>query len=554
MVNGTITGRLNSVHDSLCAEFCNMYTSSDFEQKYNELVKVGKTSRRPSILAELYKMFTACNIQFEKNRDNRYYGSLIQNLAETNQLDLPDKILKELYSRYRVYPSPKEYMLRIVNRLEDNSDGWAENSLRLRILKRFIKYGNYLSDAGFKGSKYIQDYVKNKIGKKAQLDEILLNLDDGVFDALETADKAQKKPRGKFGILKLADDLAEGKFRVGGATKHGLYLFAMAYNMTYSPDENSATFNPATDIEKNLFRDYYTNNLLRFITDTYSGKSREFEADPSGQGINYKNFAEIICLYFIVGNYTPLEKIKLSAEMIDRVQISQQHTENFSNSTIQSETKFFKNRLISEDIFNLSAANFEKFICKNYNCNTFADNHAIGIMQSENAQNTAFQNYNEILSNIKKIGVDLKNCNYGLYFTDISALDVTNVAQLLNLKTDKNNCEKFLELLRGIHKFLGGFISDSKVGSERQEISEMKNKFLYISTPSEMTRTTLITAYYYFYNCAHENDDRKNFVEFFKSFKLGADAFLESADYQPLSAKNFFDLAVVFSAYAYING
>ena len=69
-----------------------------------------------------------------------------------------------------------------------------------------------------------------------------------------------------------------------------------------------------------------------------------------------------------------------------------------------------------------------------------------------------------------------------------------------------------------------------------------------------MTRTTLITAYYYFYNCVHENDDRKNFVEFFKSFKLGADAFLESADYQPLSAKNFFDLAVVFSAYAYING
>ena len=549
MTSGTITKKIRSVQDELYAEFRDMYTVADFERQYERLNSCGNKSNRPTILAELYKMFTACGISFEKNKDNRYYGALIQNLTVTNQLDLPNKILKELYRRYHVYPSPKKYMLRIVNHLEDSADGWAENSLRLRILKRFIKYGGYLSDAGFKGSKYIQDYAKNKVGKKPTLDEILLQIDDGVFDVLETADKAQKKPRGKYGILKLADDLAEGKFRVGGGTKHGLYLFAMVYNMTYSLNE-TATFNPYTDIEKNLFRDYYTNNLIRFITDTYSGKSREFEADPSGQGINYKNFAEIICLYFIVGNYSPLEKIKLSSEMIDRVQISQRNAEKIST---QMETKFFKQRLISDDIFNLSLASFEKFILQNYNCNTFADNHAIGVMQSESAQNTAFKNYRQILSAIENFGVDLKNCNYGLWFADVSALDETVIAEIIGKDFDKHTCAEFLELLRGIHKFLGGFITDS-TGSERQAISEMKNKFLYVTTPNEMTRTTLITAYYYLYNRIHEDDENKNFVEFFKSFKSGIDNFLDSADYQSLSTKNIFDLAVVFSSYAYING
>ena len=313
MVSGTVTRRISSVKNDLYAEFRDMYTINDFERKYEKLRQCENKSNRPTILAELYKMFAACGVPFEKNKDNRYYGSLIKNMKDTNQLDLPDKILRELYRRYHAYPSPREYMLRIANYLEDNADGWTENSLRLRILKRFIKYGDYLLDAGFKGKKYIQDYVKNKVGKKLGLDETLSQLDDNIFDALEEADKAQKKPRGKYGILKLADDLAEGKFRVGGGTRHGLYLFAMVYNMTYSPDENSESFEPATDIEKNLFRDYSTNNLMRFITDTYGDKSREFEADPSGQGINYKNFAEMIYLYFIVKDYSPLEKIKLSA-------------------------------------------------------------------------------------------------------------------------------------------------------------------------------------------------------------------------------------------------
>lgn len=517
---GTITRQINNVLEDFNAEFSNMYTVADFERKLQKLKAVGNKSNRPAVLAELFAMFKACNIPFEKNRDNNYYAALIKNLDAANKpLDLPNKILKELYRRYQVYPAPAEYMARIVNRLENKNDGWQNNSLRLRILKQFIKYGDYLSAAGFKGNKFIQDYVKNKIGKKPAQNEILLQLDDEIFNALETADKAQKKPRGKFGLLKLADDLAGGKFRVGGATKFGLYLFAMVYNMTFSADKN-----PLTDIEKNLFHDYYNNNLIRFVSENYRGKKKEFEADPSGQGINYKNFAEIICLYFLAQDYSPAQKIKLSCEMINRLQNIQP-----SEKILNSDTKFYK--AINAEIFNLSPKSFEKFVAENYNCSTVSENYSIGVMQVEAAQNTAFEKYLEILKLIEQSGADLKNCNYGLYFADVSALDESTLAEILAEK----NCGEFLELLRALHKFLSGFNSE-------------------VSDAAEITRTNLITAYYYFYNAAHENDDYKNFVEFFKSFKSGADNFLEAAGYQLLSGKNFFDLAVVFSSYAYING
>ena len=149
-------------------------------------------------------------------------------------------------------------------------------------------------------------------------------------------------------------------------------------------------------------------------------------------------------------------------------------------------------------------------------------------MQLEPAQNTAYQNYNKILKALKDTGAELKNCNYGLCFADVSALDSDTLKEIFGENFDAKKCSEFLELLRAIHKFLGGFITDS-VGNERQELSEMKNKFLYISSPKEMTRTTLITAYYYLYNRLHENAEIKNFVEFFKSFKLGIDTILDSS-------------------------
>ena len=275
-----------------------------------------------------------------------------------------------------------------------------------KVVKQFIKYGNYLADAGYSGRKTICDYVKEKTGQKITDEIVLAELDDGVFGGLATATRAQRRADGKFGLLKTADDLASGKFRAEGATKKSLYLFAMVYGMTYySGDEDTAEIiDFRTDIETNLFRDYYANNLMRFISDVYRGRLCEFEVDPSGQGINYKNFAEMIYLYYISKDCSPQDKIRLSSEMIKRVQDSQLKQGKKDTDAIGG-TVFYRD-LFSEDILSKPEYEFEEFICENYDCDTYAGSYEtkdgtkdqmIGPIQMETEQNSAFAEYQAIL-------------------------------------------------------------------------------------------------------------------------------------------------------------
>lgn len=122
---------------------------------------------------------------------------------------------------------------------------------------------------------------------------------------IDNAKSKLKYAREKYGLIKIANDLSKSIFKAGGSTKRDLYLFAIAFDMTYTvikkpghlETEELIDFN--SDIEKNLFVDYYTNNLMRFITASYAGDLSTLELDPSGVGINYKNFAEMIYIYYI---------------------------------------------------------------------------------------------------------------------------------------------------------------------------------------------------------------------------------------------------------------
>ena len=570
-VKGTITRRMDSVLDGLQSEFRSLCDKADFEGKIEALKKAGAKSDRSSKLRKLFDMFDMCGIEYERGKDNAYYEELVRNADLPSFSEIEDRMLLALFSIYEDYPSPEDYMKRIVDRLCYEEDGWENDTLRLRILKQFIKYGNYLADAGYSGRRTICDYVKEKTGQKITDEIVLAELDDGIFDGLETATKAQKKPDGKFGLLKVADDLASGKFRAEGATKKSLYLFAMVYGMTYySGDEDTAEIiDFRTDIETNLFRDYYANNLMRFISDVYRGRLCEFEVDPSGQGINYKNFAEMIYLYYISKDCSPQDKIRLSSEMIKRVQDSQLKQGKKDTDAIGG-TVFYRD-LFCEDILIKPESEFEEFICKNYDCDTYAGSYEIkdgtkdqkiGPIQMETEQNSAFAEYQAILKALVKRGVALENCNYGLWFTDVAAFKKKGYENICDriAEIDREKFNEFMELLLGINSFIGYTVDEtvSSQNSEQEwnEPSKMKTKALYVSSPDVVTRTSMIVAYYYYYNAVHENDadDRwKNFEEVFNNFKRDIDPKLEAAYYQPLSGKNIFDVLVAFSSYAYLN-
>lgn len=135
--------------------------------------------------------------------------------------------------------------------------------------------------------------------------------------------KAKTEKAEKSGVdqelLAMCNDLAEGNFRVTGKTKVYLYYFAFMFGMTLPlegkecPDEKN--------LAKNLFQDFYCDNLLRTLGGIYVDESKktQIEKEPTGEGINYKNFAEAIYLYYLCRDdlaMCPGEKIDAAEDAI----------------------------------------------------------------------------------------------------------------------------------------------------------------------------------------------------------------------------------------------
>lgn len=583
MYQGTITRRMKTTRSDI---FKSLLTRNDFEVKLAKL-KASKDSQRPTICASLCEMFDAMGIEAETGRDDTYYEKLIDNSSFLSFRNIELRILETLYNSFEDYPTPEEYMQRMVKRLSDADDNWEEDSLRLQILKRFIKYCNcltFMPDNGkvhvYGGEGFLKKYAKEKKGAVLKKDEdIVKYIDESVFDVLEKATKAQKKQEGTYGILKLADDLAKGVFKAGGATKRDLYMFAIAYDMTYSlnsdvdPLQTELLFDYNSDIEKNLFEDYYANNLMRFITAAYKGDLSGFELDPSGQGINYKNFAEMVYIYYIskdTEKYSPTQKLKRATEMIERLKLTKSKPSGDDYSTQYYESLF------TEDIFKLSEEKFESFISTYYDCdvefegvdkkgNSYSGKKAA--LQLQISQNTAFKLYNELIQNMENESPDdpsflRENCNYGLWFVDVSMIEKTGgeVFNEFGKGKEKEKLDCFIKLLYGINMFLGQlFFEQESSQSEDQEHTAPSRrviKKMSIETPEDMTRTALIIAYYYRYNQINErNNTRKSFIEVFDDYSdsvYGLNSLLEASGYQPINEKNIFDMAVIFSSYAYL--
>lgn len=589
---GTITRRMKSTMNNV---YKDLLTQSDFESKISKLEN-SRQSQYPTVCAELCEMFEALGIKCEQGRDVEYYDTLFE--RERNNIpefhDVEAKILKVMFENFESYPTPEDYMLRIVNRLSEREDGWGKDTLRLRILKQFIKYVDCFTYKGMAGKKvnvycgaaYIKRYVSNKAGKTVkETDDILENIDDHVFDVLDTATKSQKKSDGTYGILKLADDLSKGIFKAGGATKRDLYMFAIAFDMTYSISNDETLtaylFDYDSDIEKNLFEDYYTSNLMRFITRAYEGELSAFELDPSGRGINYKNFAEMVYIYYISKDLDPIDKLRGANEMIERLKLNKATQNKASQMDDTLSTQYYTS-LFTDEILSLDEAEFEKFVSENFDCNVhdesldYTDNNGEkhegkkSALQIQTAQKTAFRIYTDL---IKKMETDnpallRENCNYGLWFTDVSVFSkygTDGIKQILdradNQQNASKNVDKFIKLLLSINMFLGHLFeekkSDLNVAQQHCALSKRIIKKMSIDKAEDMTRTALIVAYYYRYNQINEvRGTEKSFIEVLDDYTdstIGLNSMLEAAGYQPVNDRNIFDLAVVFSSYAYLS-
>ncbi|MCD7854282.1 MAG: hypothetical protein LUG66_01535 [Clostridiales bacterium] len=507
--NRTITRRMNSSFNGLKAEFKSLclLRREDFEVQLEALKKSWNKSDRHSKLKRLFDMFDAYGIKYERGRDFGYYENLVKksNISEFKSAE--DRMLYALYKQYMKYPSPDEYMKRTVDRLCTKEDGWERDTLRVRILKQFIKYGNFLKDADIKGKSLVLQYAEEKAGRAVEENEVISFVDDEIFgllnvesekinkDGLEPEEIKRLRSRAKERVkavrknselLKIADDLAQGKFRVEGATKKYLYLFAMVYNMTYYDGRDFKIINYDSDIEINLFRDYYSNNLLRFVSEIYDGRGKAmYETDPSGQGINYKNFAEMVYLYYIVKNCSPEEKIKQSNAMIKRIQkkcLKKGKPETKEQGGTQAYRDYFKGGetdggLFAEDILSLPEKDFEEFLCEKYNCDTYdgsyKDNKGktidlkSGVFSVENEQESAFREYRAVL---KKLVKEIILIDY-----DYSILNV-RTSSIWKRLYDRV-CIGVAKEVKAFEENDGAFEKNKAVKITEEEVQKIKNIF-----------------------------------------------------------------------------
>ena len=570
----TITRKAMTALEDLNQEFGSLYTSRDAEHKLASLKEAEGMSNYPEVLSELMEIMDTFHIAYKRKMDDAaYYAKLLKNAPIPTYKEVQDKMVYTILQKTKQYASPEEYMKRIVDRMEDPADGWQDDTLRLRILKQFIKYGNYLQDVCHEGANgtivrdiggrmQIVKYVKDKTGNKKPADEdVLKGLDDEIFRLMDDAPREHLRPRGKLGLLKIVNDLANGWFRMEGSTKRALYYFAMVYGMTYYTGDDSGTevYDATTDIEANLFRDYYVNNLMRYLSASYRSDISKFEADPSGQGINYKNFAEMVYLYYISKNIDPQEKIRLSNIMIN--ELADQASEG---SAPEGGTQKFRSlvRGIAPDgqtdastVMNLSEKEFKAFILEYYDTRTsvvMTDNkgnemiNTVNPLQLSTEQNTAYSVWKEIVQELSEdYEMDLSDCTYGLQFAEPEKLrEVPEVVLDKHPDVTREELEDYIGLLESVNRFIT--VSGTAEGD---------TSALAVSGPEKVTRTSILAAYYYLYNAMIENElgSWKNFKELFDDFSDGVNPYLEEAYYQPVSAKNIFDVMLIFSSYAYMN-
>ena len=581
--NISITSRAVNAFNDLEDEFASIYSKRDFVNMIKTLRGVKDVSAlRVSFMPELYEMFDECGIDYQKDQSLDYYEHLVDEKMDDERYgaqSVEDRMVLALFDMYENYTEPAAYMERIVSRLmsKDDADKWADNSLRLKILKQFVKYGYYLEDAGYSGRTAIEKLIKNK---KLPSGEAANLIGENVFEVIDDPEVKASDKKNKYALIKLADDLANGKFRTNGATKKGLYLFAMVYGMTL-PGFSGAS--EETDIIKNLFRDYYNNNLMAYLNKGYRNHLREYETDPSGQGVNYKNFAEMIFLYYIVKDITPLEKIRKSYDMINKVMeaAKKKDYKKEAGNLEERNTKFYKDKLLSKNrrdnevifseiIFKKSEDEFMRFLLDNYDCDVRTGKvhecrgkkieETIAPLQMDIDQNTAFARYQEIMEMLERelagSNMTIADCNYGLWFDDVSAYKKYGSKKYTSKYggIDRERYENYIEVLTGANTFIGNNIDEEESNrseeSEKKETSKIIIKALSVSSARDVTRTSLMVAFYYYFNCREENMMWTSYKELYEVFKSELDMYLLDAGYQEVSAKNIFDVLLTFSSYA----
>ncbi|MCD7864808.1 MAG: hypothetical protein LUG54_02065 [Clostridiales bacterium] len=246
-------------------------------------------------------------------------------------------------------------------------------------------------------------YYKNKKGKYQKL----------VLLFKTNRRDARDKKAADWELLRLCDDYVNGKFRTnGGKTRVYLYYFAMMFGMIFRlPETGSVREDARFDLVKNLFEDYYSDNVIRFLSEEYAdGKAvSQYESEPAGDGINYKNYAEIIYLYYLYHREiaaNPGESIDRAERLISDCRKSAMAAEKkdpgiYSRKMTEGFTDYFRDEYFRR-FLEMEEDDLQAFILGNYRILS-KENEGRSMIMVSAEENTAYDNVELIMENLNDI-------------------------------------------------------------------------------------------------------------------------------------------------------
>lgn len=476
--------------------------------------------------------------------------------AEELRKEVLKYIGEDIFDNLNTELTAQEWVEVYLTKITEDRLEQVKTSETKEFLDLFMKNGYEVNWSFFEKLHWLQDYLEAVPQDKRIEMEVLAFLKTAeknmfqLFDGKLKEDKfrekynQRKKDIGKrkkrkidsnYKLLKLADDLSVGRFRKDEDMKTNLYLFAIAFGMTVSSGESDPSFDSATDVEKNLFHDFYQDNLLKYISSDYKKNSTALEREPSGEGINYKNFAENIFLYVIhKKELTAREKEKLAKKLITKCiqkakNFSPQGTENLQITDIYREFFF-------EDILNLEEKELITFFVENYEIPS--DTNEKSIMKVASAQVTAMQSYKKLISDLKK--------EYG----EVSiSFEIEDMIKIQDFFEGCNIDREFGKVLEKLNDLL--YIKAAR-GGRRQE-GDKPVKFataIWDEEQETVTRIDIIAAYFYKYILCVQGEGL-SLPDLYEDFCDEVNPKLEECRYQKISVKNIFDIFVIL--FLYIN-
>ena len=543
----TLTQRMTSVVEGLKDKFVALYNTRDFEYKIEKL-KECTPDEIGSVQMELVRMFKKCGVEHVKHGQMpSYYEEVLKN----SNIFTPKEMAYSVYQSFlqeiveNPYPTPEEYIERIVDsKIEPE---WKEDTLRLKILKTFIRDADALNAAGYK-SLYIKQFVKEKTKKKSvSSGDMIEYLDDSIFDALKNADRQQTRKNGKYGLLKISEDLAQGRFGNANVVREEIYLFAIVFELVYftgDPEEIVTEKEKARDIEKVMFGDFYVNNIMRYISSGHkSMKSGGEQQNPTGKGINYKNYMEAIFLYFLrrrdlnitdklKGVYNMAKEVH--TEFLEKTGICEQ----IPNKDVENRTRYY-GTVFRENVLE-TEEKFKEFLISTYDCSMPPETTPVFSIEAE--QNTAKKEYEMLLEEAD----------------DYNVCDEGYVKWNLAIFADEIDLEKIKKIQEDSEQGIIDFDSiDAKtkldillyevnrdIGKKKSQ-SELERKII--------SRADILRLCYQMYIAMNEEEPIISFPEVYNDFSEMTNQHLKAALLRPINGRDLYDLILIYLAYCNIN-